>query len=375
MALSYKVALGALVLVGLWLLSGLLFPPDGTPEERDAAQATGVDLETVLAVEKLRSQPHQRKVVLYGATAPYRRVALKAETQGTVKAIPAAEGGILEQGDVIVEIDVRNRRAQLARAKALLKQREIEYNAAQKLQAQGFQTEIRLAEAKTNLEEARVTLHEIELDLQYTKLRAPFDGILENVNVEIGDFVGVGVFGGEGDLATVVDPSPLLIVGQISERDRAHIAKGEKAIGHIREINRDVTGEVTYLSSVADTESRTFRVEVSIPNPDYVMPAGLTTELEIPAETVDAYFVSPSVLALDDEGEVGVKVLDADNIVRFRPVEIVEDTKEGMWIAGLPPEITLITLGQAFVSAGQQLDAAMVARVTKADGTQADQDG
>lgn len=348
-------------LIVIWLASSWVIPSSDDEDGLDSTQSA-IDLEAAIKIDHMRSELHQRYVTLYGATEANRKVHLKAETQGAVIAIPATEGQTLKKGDVIVEIDERDRRARYAQAKALLEQRRIEHQAAKKLQEEGFQTEIRLAEAKTRLEEAKVNLRQIDLDLQFTKLRAPFDCVLETINVEVGDFVGVGVFGGEGALATVVDHDPLLIIGQVAERDRNHIEVGATAKGELSDGTK-LEGTITYLASVADTESRTFRIEVQIPNAAREIPAGVTAELAIPAEQQHAYFVSPSVLSLDDDGQVGVKVVDEHNVVRFMKVEILEDGQSGMWIAGLPEQVNMITLGHAFVGANQQLDADMVARL------------
>lgn len=361
---SHQIAIVFMILVGLWVLSAILFPADDKPETEGEQAADGqFNIENAIEIKAMAAQSHRRQVMLYGATAPNRRVELKAETQGTITKIPATEGAPLKEGSVIVEIDERDRRVRYAQAKALLDQREIQYNAARRLEAEGFQTEIRLAEAKTQLEEARVNLRQIELDLKYTKLRSPFDGILEKVNVEVGDFVGVGVFGGEGALATVVDLDPLLIVGQIAERDRSAITVGDKASGRLADSNQKLEGDITYISSVADQESRTFRVEISAPNPERRIPAGVTAELALPAAQIQAHRITPAVLALDDTGKVGVKVVNRQYQVQFVPIEIVEDTKEGMWISGLPETVWLITKGQGFVSHGQQLEPEAVQRM------------
>ncbi|MCI5049066.1 MAG: efflux RND transporter periplasmic adaptor subunit [Rickettsiales bacterium] len=359
--LAFVIAAGVCV----WVLSSYIIPPS-----EDEAQVQSVDsdiqLEAALSIESRQAHSHRSFVTIYGATEPNRQVALKAETQGSVISIPAKEGQMVKKGDIIIKIDERDRRAKYAQAQALLKQRDIEYNAAKRLQKEGFQTEIRLAEAKTRLEEARVNLRQIDLDLQYTKLRAPFDGLLEKINVEVGDFVGIGVFGVEGAIASMVDHDPLLLTGQVSEKDRPYMAMGTTASGRLNG-GQQVEGKVTYLASVADTASRTFRIEVEIPNPDVKIPAGVTAELQVPSEEVMAFKVSPSVLNLDDKGDVGVKILDENNTVQFVPVKIVEDAKDGMWISGLPASIRLITLGHAFVNAGQQLDDALVAKTLKAD--------
>ncbi|MBN66661.1 MAG: efflux transporter periplasmic adaptor subunit [Rickettsiales bacterium] len=355
--LSRATQIAIILVIGmvLWIGSAVIAPPSKDDEGDAAPQVSEPDLEKAVEVTRVYARPHNRSIILYGQTAPNRRVELKAETQGTVVAIPGVEGQKMAEGDVIVRIDERDRRAQLEQARALLNQREIENKAAVRLQAKGFQTEVRLAEAKARLAEARANLKRIELDLHFTKMRAPFDGILEELNVEIGDFVGVGVFGGEGALAVFVDNDPLKITGQVSENDRPLIRMGSPAKVMLSD-GRELRGTVAYLANVAESASRTFRIEVELQNPDQAIPAGMTAELRIPTEAVKAFFISPSALALDDDGKIGVKIVDEENIVRFRTVELLEDTEDGMWITGLPDAVKLITLGQTFVSPGQRYE-------------------
>jgi multidrug efflux system membrane fusion protein len=101
---------------------------------------------------------------------------------------------------------------------------------------------------------------------------------------------------------------------------------------------------------------------MSAPNPDFRVRDGVTARLSIPVGQEPAHLVSPSILTLTDDGVVGVKLLDADDRVRFQEVDILDDTREGVWIAGLPERVTLITVGQNFVNVGQK-----VAPVTESD--------
>lgn len=334
----------ALIALLLLLFGGILSGSD------DKAENTA-DFPVNIKVESRQAELHRRMIVVYGSTQPVRDVNLNAQTQGAVMAIPAKEGMMLKKGDVILEVDVRDRQARYSQAKALLKQREIEYEAARKLNRGGFQSEISLAQAKTQLEDARANLKRLELDLEFSKLTAPFDGRLDRVNVEVGDFVGIGTFGVEGATARLIDTDPMLAIAEVTEKDRPYLSIGLEAdvklgIGMQRE------GVVSYLGYVADDFSRTFRVEVELSNPNDAIPAGVTAELHIPGKEALAYHVKPSMLALDDEGRVGIKRLDANNTVVFEPVEMIEDSPEGMWVMGPPDEIRLVTVGQAYLSAG-----------------------
>ena len=124
--------------------------------------------------------------------------------------------------------------------------------------------------------------------------------------------------------------------------------------GHARLVTGEVVdGTVRYVSRVAEPKTRTYRIELEIPNPDYAIPAGMTTGLTLPLESVASHFISPSLLSLDEDGALGVKIVDSGDVVRFVPVTIVASEVGGLRVAGLPPEVTLITVGHAYVSPGE----------------------
>ncbi len=246
-----------------------------------------------------------------------------------------------------MRLDPADREARLAEAAALLEQRRIEYDAARKLSDKGFQSQTRLAEARADLEAARAQQRRIALDIERTEIRAPFGGVLQTRAVEIGDYVGIG-----DPVATFVDLDPLIAVAEVSEREVSGVERN--AEGTVRLVSGEtVSGPLRYVSAVGAEGTRTFRIEVELANPDSRLPAGMTAEVRLPVRTVPAHAMSAAVLTLDDEGIVGVKSVDADNVVRFDPVEVVADGANGLWVAGLPPELRLITVGQEFVLPGQ----------------------
>ena len=112
-------------------------------------------------------------------------------------------------------------------------------------------------------------------------------------------------------------------------------------------------GIIKYLSKVGVSKTRTFRIEVAIPNTGDKISEGLTTELHIPTAQVRAHLISPAVLTLSKDGVLGVKSVKDDKTVAFHSVKIISDTADGVWVSGLPEEVTLITVGQEYVRAGQ----------------------
>ena len=179
---------------------------------------------------------------------------------------------------------------------------------------------------------------------------------MEEINAEVGVLVGdmASMMGGANADVVLVEYDPLVVHGQIPQQKRAYLQKDTTA--KVRLVNGEtVEGTIRFIGSVTDPNTRTFRVEVELPNPEGSIPVGVSAELRLPAGTENAYLVSPSALSLDDVGNIGVKVVDDENIVRFQIVQLLEDSADGIWVTGLPKTIRLITLGQNFVSDGQSI--------------------
>jgi multidrug efflux system membrane fusion protein len=97
-------------------------------------------------------------------------------------------------------------------------------------------------------------------------------------------------------------------------------------------------------------------VEVEVPNPDYNLRSGITSEILIPVGEVLAHKISPAVFALDDEGHIGVRTVNDQRRVEYHRINIIRDDGDGVWITGLPEVTTLITVGQELVVPGQEVE-------------------
>lgn len=343
----WVLALLLAVAVVAWMLSG--------PEPRsEAVKARPERAEPPLQQVQVRLQQAEsvvRWITLYGRTAPARSVELKAETRGRVTAIGAARGQQVERGEVIVRLDERDRRARLAEARATVHQREIEYEAQKPLLEEGYITEGQLAAGAANLEQARAELRRAELDLQYMTVRAPFEGAVQERYVEVGDYLDVG-----DPVASFVDDRTLVVTAAVSEQDVAAVRGQQAAIARLI-TGQQVEGRIRYLAPVAQESTRTFTIELELDNSDGQLPAGVTAELDVPAGTVMAHRMSPAVLTLNDEGVLGVKLVDAADRVEFYPARVVSSTSDGVWLAGLPERAAIITVGQGFVRSGERVAA------------------
>ena len=350
-----KISIIIIVIALVWISTGLLF---GTKREGavENSIASGSDIQKLLKVETLDAKPYTRRISLNGFTKANRMVEMKPEVDGKVAELPVKKGSQVTKGQLIVRLDDRDRKEKLAQARAALDARTIEYQASQTLEKKGYRPRIGLAQSKAALEEARAMMAQAQLEYDNTRMYAPFAGRLEELNIEVGTFVLSGFMGSmdASVMARLVEDNPIKVSGEISERDLPSVNK-DAAVEVVLSDGRTIQGKVNFLSQYADAASRSFPVEIIIDNPEHNIPVGMTATINLSASQGSAYLVSSSVLALDDAGKVGVKLVDEAGMVQFQRVEMLANTDEGLWIGGLPEHIKLVTQGQAFVNAGQKI--------------------
>lgn len=345
---SVVFALVAAALLGLWLLSGQLPGSNGADSARKQPSAAEASLVSV-RVRTLDASPRKSDLIIRGRTEAQRKVAIRAEVEGIVEALPVEKGKGVSEGDVICRLSIDSRQARLDEASAVLKQRSLEHDAAEQLAARGFRSQTQVAAARAALDAARAQLKAIEIEIGDTNIRAPYDGILDERAVEIGDFMRKGDICG-----VVVDQDPFLVVGQVSEREVGLLSPGDRGSAKLV-TGMEVTGHIRFIAKQADAATRTFRVELEVPNPEELLRDGITAEIRVPVREVQAHRLSPAVLALDDRGTVGVRIVENGDTVRFRSVSIIAEGNDGLWVTGLPDRVTVITVGQEFVADGQKV--------------------
>jgi len=342
------ISLLLVALVVIWMASGTrngsTVPPRAPERPAPAAPLMRV------GVSELEAERIVREVAVQGQLEPRRRVAIRAETDGLVVDLPVEKGARVAAGDLLVKLDEGDRRAQIARAEAEVASQELAVSGQLELKKKGLQAETQLKGAEADLAKARAELERLQLDLKRTAIRAPFDGILETRDVEQGSLVERADRIGE-----LVDKGSLLAVGHVPQQSAGRLRLGQPLIVRLLD-GREAKAELTYLAKVAETGTRSFRVEARIDNPDGSLPAGVSAELRIQVGEELAHFISPAVLTLDDQGRVGVKSLDDANRVGFYPVTLVRTRTDGAWVSGLPERVRVIDQGQGFVTEGETVE-------------------
>ena len=184
------------------------------------------------------------------------------------------------------------------------------------------------------------------VELNRTEVKSPFSGYIESI-VKPGNFIERGQV-----CATIIQLDPIIFVAEVPEISIAKVKVGQNV-----DINlvtgQKVSGILSFVSKSASPATKTFRVEVEIQNKDGLIKDGLTADLIIKTDKVKAHKISPSILILDDDGKLGVRITNTENIVEFYEIEIVQDSPEGLRATGIPEGSNIIIQGQGFVEEGQ----------------------
>lgn len=294
------------------------------------------------------------QVVMRGRTEAARTVVVRSETAGVVAATPTAEGSFVRAGQVLCRLAVDARQASLDQARAMLKSRQLQRKAAADLAAKGFRSETQVLEAQANLDAATAQVRAAEIALRQVDIRAPFSGVFDKRDAEIGTYLAPGQ-----PCGTMIELNPLLVVGDAPETQAAELRIGAPAQAKLVS-GQVLNGTIRYVARDADPATRTYHLEVAVANPGNAVRSGLSAELRVGAGTGQAHLTPVSALVLDASGRQGVRYVAADGRVGFAPVTVLEETPQGLWVAGLNGTVNIITVGQSFVAEGQKVRVAQV---------------
>ena len=365
----FPVITALLVCAALYVLifqrDALMGRDSESPASAEAAQTDSGTFGDAMRVVILPSHAEviSDAVRLRGRSEAARFVEIRAETSGRIISDPIKAGQSVTAGDILCQIDEGTRAAALAEAEAArstaeaqLAAAQIDANAATRLSESGFASETRAASAAASLSSAEAALRSAEAaidraaeELARIEIRAPFNGLLESDTAELGTLMQPGAL-----CATVIDLDPIKFVGFLPEAELARISIGQLATTRL--VNgREVDGIVRFVARSADPQTRTFRVEIEAENPDLSIGDGQSADIAIATEGTAAHLVPSSALTLDDQGDLGLRVVAEDNLVAFYPVTLLRDTPDGALVTGLPDQVDIIIVGQEFVSNGGQV--------------------
>lgn len=354
---AFALVLGAI----LWFAVGQF---GGGHEEHAAAatepagetEAAAIPIQKV-AVTTATPEKHSRQVVLSCVTEADRRASAVARGAGVLIDVRVSRGDQIRAGDVVALISDEGRAAALGQAQANLDQALIEYESKKVLVDRGDAPRNTLSQLEAAVASARAGVAAAQAEADRSNVKAPIDGTIDTVPFQVGQAVQIG-----SEIAVVVDPDPMLAVGQVSEARRSSLEVGQAADVRFIDGSR-VAGTVDFVGLSADKATRTYPVEASIANADAAIADGVTCEMTVMLEPVEAAAVPRSALVFSDEGHLGVRIADGESRAQFLPIEIVDDGREVVWVSGIAQPTRVIVVGQDFVREGDLVEAVSAAEL------------
>ncbi len=333
-------------------IAAFIFKGTGTETEEQVTVTSDNTVEAFppvsVLVQKSVAQTVTNGIVLRGQTEAFRQIVVQAETSGKVISKPLRKGTLVTEGQLLCSLEVSTKSADLAEAKARLLEASANNKGARGLVQKGIISETAAFAREAALESAQANVDRAERELHNLSIKAPFSGLLESDTAEFGSYMQRG-----SACATVLQLNPMKLVGFATEAQVARIMMDATAGARLLS-GQEVHGKVTFVSRRADSITKTFRVEVTVPNKDDSLRDGSTADIFIALLGVKGHLLPQSALTLNGEGVLGIRAV-ADGKAKFMPVNIIRDSAEGMWISGLPAQVDIIVVGQEYVTDGHQV--------------------
>lgn len=342
-----------MVAAAAWIATGK-FAAIGSAEEARAATEAAPEAATAAAAPLVRTvaavKPvfvdHARAIRLAGITEADKHVVLAARADGVIASLTLTKGAQVEADQAVLTLEGPETEAQAEIAEINLAQRERELEVAKKLFEGGSSSETALDNARSARDAAAAELTRARAAADKLVLKAPFAGLVNALDVELGEWIQTGT-----PVATILALDPILVKAEVSEIDLASVAVG--SVAKVRLVTGvEVEGSVRLVARDASAATRTYPVEIALPNPDLAIPGGMSAEVTLFAAPVRAVIVPRSIITLSETGELGLRVVGADNLAQFAAIKVIDDTPEGLVVVGVPEGVRIITAGQDLVRNG-----------------------
>ncbi len=283
---------------------------------------------------------------------PNRVVRVAAEVSGRVEKLHLDDGATVSRGDAILELNTDILRAEHDRAVAQQQFDKAEVERIGKLLTGGASTERQRDEAVARLSISAASAAQTKALLDRSRILAPISGVINRVSVEKGEYVQPGTI-----IADIVDTAVVKVAVDLPERNTPFIRLEDvgQVQAQVRGEMREFPGRVTFLSALADAQTRVSRCELTVDNRDGLLRCGQIVRVRLVRRTLDHAILAPllSVIPME-EGKI-VYVVEGD-VARQRPVTLgLLRGRDVQITSGLEAGDRLIVAGHRFVGAGQRV--------------------
>ncbi len=343
----------ALLVVALALVLAFRKSPEAKPTE---TPPVNVKVMTIVPVAALPDE-----FDIPGVVEPRRVVHVSAEVACRVEEILVAEGQPCKQGDVMVRLNTDLLGAAYARARATAEFDARDYERILDLSKRGVATSTEVDQVRSRAEASQAAMEQAKAELDRATIVAPIDGVINAIPIEVGEYVQAGTM-----VVEIVDADVVKVVVDVPERDLPFLSVGQKNKITLNRGSEPVTGEITYISKLADEATRTTPVELTVDNADGRLHSGQIVVARLLRRVLTDAVMIPlgAVIPLEDGYEVYV-VEEGKAVSRRVTLGVLKGTDVQI-TSGLAAGDELIVEGHRYVGPGQSVN--VVGRVGGGDG-------
>lgn len=379
-------------------LGGLLLLVTSCSRKEDATLSPSIATPTVVAAVKVSRQPMDSSIHLVAEFRPYREIDVMAKVSGYLSKINVDMGDRVSTGQVLATLEipemaddqsraratvdrstaeVARARQEVHRAESASQMAQLNYDrlnnvskarpgllAQQELdtaKARSLEAAAQLAGAKSAVEATeqgvkvfRAEESRVNTLLNYTRVVAPFAGVITRRYAEVGSMVQAGTSSQNNVLPVVrlAQDNPLRLELPIPESAVPYVKVGFPVTVHIPTLSRDISARIDRFSSQLQTSTRTMSAQLDVPNPGYAIKPGMFAEVNFRFESAASALVAP-IMALDGAGETRQAIRIVNGVLSPVSVKVGPESAEFVTIlSGLAEGDLLVLSGRAQLRAG-----------------------
>ncbi|SRR5579884_1258242 len=239
-------------------------------------------------VAKQETWPSTLDVV--GTVAAVHGVTVSADLPGTVDKIHFESGQFVQQGQVLVELDTRQERAQLASMEAQQELAKVQYARSQKLVTEGVISRVDYDKAIADQKQSEANTAEIKAAIDRKTIRAPFSGVLGIRQANLGQYLAAG-----SPIVSLQSLNPIYVNFSVPQQDMPHVKIGQTVRVTADDLaGMTFTGRVNALDSVVDQATRNVQIQATLQNPQGKLRPGMFTNVQVGVGASSTVFPLPA---------------------------------------------------------------------------------
>lgn len=312
-------------------------------EKELQGQDSGVVKEKLVETRILQPETFSHYIEIQGKVESDQNIVVTPSAAGTIKAVYVREGDAVKPGQVLAEIDDQVLRQGIEELKTGLTLATQLYEKQENLWKQNIGSEVQYLQVKNQKESLEKKLKTMMEQLELYKIKSSIYGTVDEVMVKIGQTAAPGV-----PSFRIINNSQLKIKAEVAERFSNSVKEGSPVIIYLNDLNKEITGTVSYKGKSINVLNRTFNITVNIAGSDEILPNMTATVRIKDYENKEAVVVPVNVTQMSEEG-LYVYTVHNDNGKKTAQKQLVQagSTYNGQMeiVSGLKPGDEIITTG------------------------------